>query len=1170
MTAVNSEMILSQGSIGIGSIAVLSLLYLAVLYSVGLLGRRLTGRHPLAPWVFSFALAIYCTSWAFYGVTAQAAVNGWWIPPTYIGSLLLFWFAFGLISRIAIVCRRLRITSVADFIATRYGHSRLLAVITTLIVLMAVIPYIALQLQAVSTSINALVGSSSGGHWYQDTGLYVSLWLAIFAMLFVGRSAKAHQPNPGLMTAIAFESLVKLLALLAVGFFVVFGLFDGFSDIFAKAAVSAEVKQLQSQGAPWSVYWIHVLLGFVATLCLPRQFHVSFVEIQHLGHLRYARWIFPGYLLLMSLFTLPVALAGTLLLGHSASIDLVVLQLPLSANRTDMALLAYLGGFSAATSMVIVATVVLGIMITNDLLTPLIYRQQQKPADGKPWIRMVTLRRLSMLSVLTLGYLYYLLIGTETGLAQLGLMAFALIAQLAPALIFGLLNRRVNRQGALAGLLCGASLWAYILLLPELSRAGLIRWDWLSHGPFGWQALAPNALLGGQFDLISLGVVVSLSVNTLLLLLVSQLSQTRLTEYLESARFFRQSKTKPQQVQPQLTVQDCYLLVRRFAGEREARLLLQRQYKSATPQLDARAPQALQQSTERTLAAVVGGASMRLLLNAAGKNSQLPLESVARFVDEASQVYLFNQALLRATIDNISMGISVVDADLRLIAWNQRYLQMFAYPSGLIEVGRPVADLIRYNAERGWFHEAAVPDAAQISAEVEKRLNYLRQGSSYRFQRRQRDGRVFEMQGHPLPGGGFVTTYSDVSSFIAVQQQLEASNSTLEQRVMSRTAELEQLNQQLAAAKQQLEEQTASKNRFFAAASHDLLQPFNAAALFCGLIREKSSDGQVQQLARDLAASLNSAEELLASILELTKLDAGVIKAQKKPVAVTTLLDQIAREAGLISTGKPIRFRYRPSRLWVDTDSRLLRRVVQNLVANALRYTPQGKILLGCRRCHWQGQPGVRIEAWDTGIGISPDEQQRIFQEFQQGKEANNQGLGIGLAISQRISDLLQHPLTLKSEPGKGSCFAVTLPVCASGTTAVPALQPREQSVSFRGKTILLLDNDPQLSSAVAALLRSWDCQVLVAQQPSQALHWLSEGHPVDLLLFDYHLDQGATGVEVAMQLQQHYALQVPVLIHSADQQQQTRDHALNNGFHFMLKPLKPANLKRLLQRLLR
>ncbi len=1167
-------MILSQGTIGIGSIAVLSLLYLLVLYSVGRLGRRFTGRHPLAPWVFSFALAIYCTSWAFYGVTAQAAVNGWWIPPTYIGTLLLFWFAFGLISRIAIACRRLKITSVADFIATRYGHSRLLAVSTTLIVLMAVIPYIALQLQAVSTSIDALVGSRAAAGsplpWYQDTGLYVCLWLAVFAMLFVGRSAKAHQPNPGLMTAIAFESLVKLLALLAIGCFVCFGLFDGFADIFRQAAASEDVAALQSRGAPTSVYWIHVLLGFVATLCLPRQFHVSFVEIQHLKHLKMARWLFPAYLLLMSVFTLPVALAGVLLLGTSSNIDLVVLQLPLSANRTDMALLAYLGGFSAATSMVIVATVVLGIMITNDLLTPLIYRQQQKPADGKPWIRMVTLRRLSMLAVLALGYLYYLLIGTETGLAQLGLMAFALIAQLAPALIIGLTSRSVNRQGALAGLLSGALLWAYILLLPELARAGLIRWDWLTQGPFGLQSLAPTQLTAGPIDLISLGVVVSLSVNTLMLLLVSQLSQTRLSEYLESSRFFRRQATTTSQTQPQLSVQDCYLLVRRFAGEREAKALLQRHHKAGIQAPDHRAPPALQQGAERLLAAVVGGASMRLLLNAASKNSQLPLESVARFVDEASQVYLFNQALLRATIDNISMGISVVDADLRLIAWNQRYLQMFDYPAGLIEVGRPVADLIRYNAGRGWFHGQTPPDAQQVEQEVSKRLNYLRQGSSYRFQRSQRDGRVFEMQGNPLPGGGFVTTYSDVSSFIAVQQQLEASNNTLEQRVASRTAELETLNQQLASAKQQLEEHTASKNRFFAAASHDLLQPFNAAALFCGLIREKSADVQVQQLATDLAASLNSAEELLAGILELTKLDAGVVKAQVAPVAVSELLGQIAREATVLAADRQLRFHYVQSHLWLQTDCRLLRRVMQNLLANAIRYTKHGKILLGGRRCQLHGQPALRLEVWDTGVGISAAEQTQIFQEFQQGSQADQQGLGIGLAISQRISNLLQHPLQLQSVPGRGSCFSVTVPLARCQPTAPVVPAPREQTVSFAGKTVLLLDNDPQLASAVAALLRSWHCEVLLAHQPSQALHWLAGGHNVDLLLFDYHLDQGATGVEVAQQLQQHYALQVPVLIHSADQQQQTRDSALNAGFHFMLKPLKPASLKRLLQRLLK
>ena len=479
MSSDKASMLLDQGAIGLGSIAALSLLYLLVLYSVGRLGQRLQGQHPLAPWIFSFALAVYCTSWAFYGVTAQAAVNGWWIPPTYIGSIVLFGVAFQLVSRIAITARRYRITSVADFIATRYGHSRAIAIVTTFIVLLAVIPYIALQLQAISTSIDALVQTSAhsassvpqsnareSNEWYQDTGWYVTLWLAVFALLFAGKSARAHQPNPGLMTAIAFESLVKLIALVSVGLFVCFGLFDGVADVFAQASSSAKVQALQQQAAPTSVYWIHVLLGFLATLCLPRQFHVSFVEIQHLPHLRYARWIFPGYLLLMSIFTLPLALAGTLLLGDNVSIDLVVLQLPLSANRTDVALLAYLGGFSAATSMVIVATVVLGIMLSNDVLMPLLHK------FGRADVSVVLLRRSAMLAVLTFGFVYYRGIGSQTGLAQLGLMAFVLIAQLAPSLIFGMQQRRLNRQGALAGLLSGASVWCYLLLFRNCSAWG--------------------------------------------------------------------------------------------------------------------------------------------------------------------------------------------------------------------------------------------------------------------------------------------------------------------------------------------------------------------------------------------------------------------------------------------------------------------------------------------------------------------------------------------------------------------------------------------------------------------------------------------------------------------------------------------------------------------------
>lgn len=1154
------HMSLASSSIGLWTIAVISVLYLLLLLGVGSLGRRLTRHHKLSPWVFSFALSIYCTSWAFYGVTAQAASNGWWIPPTYIGSILLFWFGFRLISRIAIASRRYKITSVADFIATRYGHSQLLAILTTVIVLVAIIPYISLQLQAISTSIEALVILQPSQAWYEDTALYVTLWLLVLALVFSSKSAKAHQPNPGLMSAIAFESLVKLLALIAIGFFVCFGIFDGFADVFQKAAHNASVLEFQKQAQPSYVYWIHILLGLLATLCLPRQFHISFVENLKLRQLHHARFVFPAYLLLMSVFTLPVALAGIMLLGPQANVDLVVLQLPLAANRTDLALLAYLGGFSAGTSMIIVATVVLGILITNDLLTPLIYRAQGAQLQGKQRIKVVTLRRFSMLAVLLLGYLYYKLVGSSAGLAGLGLMAFALIAQLAPALIIGLFNPRINRQGALAALCSGFLIWAYFVLWPELARAGFIPSTWLNEALFSLQTTT-TTLLGYPFDTLSLGVMLSLTVNTLILFLVSYLTKTRLGEWLESQRFLRHShQPLSTQGKPTLSVQEVYLLVRRFAGRKEAKRLLKR-YHLSEQHFSQNASGALLQAVERSLAAVVGGASMRLLLQASSKHAELPLDTVARFVDEASQVYQFNQGLLLATIDNISLGVSVVDVDLRVIAWNQTYLQMFNYPQGFVDVGRPVEDLLRFNLQQGRAGIELSP--LEIDIEVQKRLAYLRQGSSYKFQRQQRDGRVFEMQGNPLPGGGFVTTYNDVSSFIEVQRELEVSNNTLEERVQLRTKELEQTNLALAQAKQKIEEATAAKTRFFAAASHDLMQPFNAAALFCGLIRERSSQNEVKQLASNLNQSLSSAEELLFGILELTKLDAGVIHAQPEEFALADLLEHSAKEAALLAQEKGLAFHYQPSKLGTFSDKKLLKRVLQNLLSNAIRYTHSGKILLGVKR--HQGR--LRLMVGDTGVGIASDEQERIFEEFRQGKQADQKGLGIGLALSRKISLLLGHPLGFKSIEGAGSLFYIDLPsrlVSAQKKSLV-----KSTKASFLHKKVLLMDNDAVLLHAVDALLKSWQITVCAVATPADALQAIQRGFAPDLVLFDYHLDHGSTGAAVATELHQHFNVQAPVVIHSADQSPNIRQAVLEAGFHFMLKPLKEAALKRLFQRLL-
>ncbi|MBU2112710.1 MAG: PAS-domain containing protein, partial [Gammaproteobacteria bacterium] len=492
-------------------------------------------------------------------------------------------------------------------------------------------------------------------------------------------------------------------------------------------------------------------------------------------------------------------------------------------------------------------------------------------------------------------------------------------------------------------------------------------------------------------------------------------------------------------------------------------------------------------------------------------------------------------------------------ADLRLIAWNQRYIDMFSYPPALVEVGRPVADVIRFNLQRGLI------DSDDIDAEIAKRLSYLRQGSAYKFQRRQQDGTVLEMQGNPLPGGGFVTTYTDVSAFIDTQQQLE-------QRVAERTAALQQLNAQLQQAQHTIEASTLAKSRFFAAASHDLMQPFNASALFASLLRDKQTTPELKQLSQNLINSLNSAEELLAAILELTKLDSGVISASAQPVSLSSLLDDIARDAAILAQEKGLQLRYRPSQQVVYTDRKLLKRVIQNLLANAIRYTNSGKVLLGIKRRGSQ----IQICVIDTGIGIAQQDQQRIFDEFQQGAQQNQKGLGLGLAIAKRISSILGHPLTLNSTVGQGSCFSVTLPLSTLPPVPLTQLTAPLTDTRFNAKTVLLLDNEPQLRAAVAELLRSWQINVTAVGQPAEALQALQQGLVPDLLLFDYHLDNGATGVDVAQQLQAHFGVSAPVIIHSADHSEQIRETALNAGYYFLLKPLKAIALKKLFSRLLR
>lgn len=511
-------------------------------------------------------------------------------------------------------------------------------------------------------------------------------------------------------------------------------------------------------------------------------------------------------------------------------------------------------------------------------------------------------------------------------------------------------------------------------------------------------------------------------------------------------------------------------------------------------------------------------------------------------------------------MQHIHQGISVIDPDLALIAWNKPYQQMFDYPDQVLKAGVSIRELLKFNIERGLL--GPVND---IESEVDKRVAYLQRGSSYKYIRKQGE-KVIELNGSPLPGGGFVTTYSDISEYMRIQQQLEESKSQLETRVEQRT-------QELAIAKRQADDANEIKSRFLAAAGHDLMQPFNAATLFASMLAQKADNPQMAEISQGLIQSLSSAEELLNMLLDMTRLESGALTARNQTFQLDTILAPLCTEFSIIAQQKKLKLDYIQTQAQVHSDPRLLKRIVQNLLSNAIRYTQQGRIVVGARR---RGLT-LEVQVHDTGIGIAAHQQQEIFREFHQlDTPSAQQGLGLGLTIVDRISRLLQHKVELSSKPGAGTCFKITLPRVAHQQP----LPPRARSeFSLAEKTsseppflshikILVLENDPQIQQAMTTLLQSWGAQVIMARDSQSALTESTD--KADIMLLDYHLDQGKNGLEEGKAIQQHCQHPIPAIVTSADRSDELRQQVVDNQYQYLSKPIKPLALKRMIKTLLK
>ncbi|MGB1090997.1 MAG: sodium:solute symporter family transporter, partial [Oceanobacter sp.] len=886
--------------IPIWQLVTISVLYIASLFAVAWYGdRRAQKGRPIhaSGAVYSLSLAVYCTSWTFYGAVGQAATTGWEFLAIYIGPIVFLLVFWQLLRQVIRISKEKRITSIADFIATRYGKDHSLAVLVTLVAILCVVPYIALQLKAISATFELLtlpLGHTLYGveYFWQDTAFYISLAMAVFVIIFGTRDIDASEQHPGMILAIAFESIIKLVAFAAVGIWVMSSLFETPFEVFELTQEVLPDHPLLQNDLLTVSFFTQCMLAGLAILCLPRQFQVGVIENEDHQHVKTARWLFPGYLLLMMIFVVPIALTGQLFIQEVGfEPDTYVLSLPVVLGQSELAVLAFLGGGSAATGMIIVATIAVSTMVSNELVLPVFFRQQTETSTEMQRSNMVrtlvlSVRRMVILGMLLGSYIFYRLIGEFDSLASIGMLSFAAAAQMAPLLIGGLIWNAANRQGAIAGLIAGTSVWFYGLMWPFIAQSGQ---------PSGIGLI--EYMPGLSVDEFSAGVLFSLAANVFFYVLFSFLTNSSVRERMLAGDFTSAMQHDTSEVAPAFDckVDDVRAVLERILGFRKTdEFFTSYQSQHGIQYNHAAASSPLLQESEKLLGSVVGSSSARVIFSALLGGERVQFRDLAFIASEASQAFSMSRDQLRAALENLQQGVSVVDKDLKVVAWNHRYLEIFNYPSGFIYMGKPIEEMIRYNVQRGFCGDG------EIEEQISRRMQFLRDSSAHQFERVLPNGTVIYMQGYPMPDGGFVTSFTDITAHRKAEQTLREANVSLERRVEKSSQQLEDLTHELIEA-------NFSKSRFLAATGHDLMQPLNAAKLFASTLSQKPLGDDERGLLEHLEGALQSAEDMLAVLVEIAKLDSGSMAPSLRPVELSQVLKPLRDEFTALAAEKGLK-----------------------------------------------------------------------------------------------------------------------------------------------------------------------------------------------------------------------------------------------------------------------
>jgi signal transduction histidine kinase len=808
-------------------------------------------------------------------------------------------------------------------------------------------------------------------------------------------------------------------------------------------------------------------------------------------------------------------------------------------------------------------------MICNDLVMPVLLKQL--PDGERRYVGKLILhiRRVSIAVIMLLAYLFYRVVGDTYGLAQIGLLSFAAMAQFAPAFFGGLIWRNATANGAIAGILAGFAVWCFTLLIPYFVQAGIMTPGIMTAGLFGFETLRPQSLFGTDLDPLTHGVIFSMIANIAAYIAVSKMWAPAPIERLQANIFIEKSPLSRDGLpayrawRTSVTVGDLMRTVGRYLGEDRAERSFANYAATRNMTLvpKAEADIHMMRFAENLLASAIGAASSRLVMSLTLRRGDVGMKSALKLLDDASEAIQYNRDLLQSAIDHVQQGIAVFDRNMELICWNREFREMLELPQSLGRVGVSLDQIVRHVAQ------SAVKNPADVEPFVSNRLRKYAV-TLETFQEKLDDGRrVIEINTNAMPQGGIVTTFTDITERVAAAAALERANETLERRVRERTAELMKVNAALGEAKSKADEANLDKTRFLAAASHDVLQPLNAARLYTTSLIDRGPDGMLGKLAGNIDASLEAVEEILNALLDISRMDTGSLRAEISTFSIGELLQQLKVEFAPQAEAKQLKLIVAPCSLYVRSDRKLLRRVLQNFVSNAIKYTRKGSVLMGCRR---RGAELV-IEVHDTGVGIPASKHELIFKEFHRlntGTPAVH-GIGLGLSIVERIGRMLGHPVTLRSTPEIGSTFAMTVPV---GDSAAARRHPIEAPTpplgQLRGCTVLCVDNEQTILDGLRELLSNWDCRVMTAAGTAEAIEQLANGSALpDIVLADYHLED-ETGVDCVDKVRQRAGYQIPAILITADRSPDVEMEARGSKLYLLRKPVKPAALRSLMTRL--